>query len=334
VERAETRSLPYWYIPRDYLSAQQAIAELVEARHADLVAGAPDRGREKRRLNALKRASKPQPIIPTRDHTRDDSQDGRPTFTPEQEQRLQQLEAIEQEMRSLRATAANDIRSALAEGDFPATLLTNNGQGTVISALRWRDRDGLTGVRTGRVGFGFAIGTIYGQVLIKRIDFITWMSVNAPKKFSHFGVSIIVPSQTPHADISGPSRSRSHSTDLRPLWPAPGGELLVGEQSQNPIVDTSAGDQTGSVSPPSVSAEDHRSGRQPSVAPATLVRWYAERRDAWPSNRKLPSQDEDLADAKECFPGHNVTREAIRTVRARHAPVSWKAHGRRKLAPK
>ena len=74
--------------------------------------------------------------------------------------------------------------------------------------------------------------------------------------------------------------------------------------------------------------------RQPPVANAALEKWYVERRGLWPIDRKHPSQDEDLVDARQQFPDHNVTRPAIRAMRAKHAPASWTAHGRPKLAQK
>jgi hypothetical protein len=70
------------------------------------------------------------------------------------------------------------------------------------------------------------------------------------------------------------------------------------------------------------------------VSAAALQKWYAERRNRWPSHRQHPSQDDDLTHARQQFPEHNVTRPAIRAVRKRLAPDEWTNHGRRKLAPK
>jgi hypothetical protein len=69
------------------------------------------------------------------------------------------------------------------------------------------------------------------------------------------------------------------------------------------------------------------------VSAAALQKWYAKRCNYWPSHRKHPSQDDDLTDARQQFPEHNVTRPAIRAVRKRLAPKAWTDHGRRKLAP-
>ena len=74
--------------------------------------------------------------------------------------------------------------------------------------------------------------------------------------------------------------------------------------------------------------------RRRPVADATFNKWYCDRRDQWPTDRKHPSQDEDLADARGRFPANRVTREAIRAVRSQHALPSWTAQGRRKLAQK
>jgi hypothetical protein len=70
----------------------------------------------------------------------------------------------------------------------------------------------------------------------------------------------------------------------------------------------------------------------PLVAPAALVTWYIDRRDNWQTGCNYPSADKDLSDARDHFKRHTVTRDAVRAVRADHAPEEWKAHGRRKLA--
>jgi hypothetical protein len=73
---------------------------------------------------------------------------------------------------------------------------------------------------------------------------------------------------------------------------------------------------------------------KPPIAPAELALWYEARRDDWPNDRKHPSEAEDLTDARDCYPDHHITREAMRTVRARLAPKTWTSHGRRKHARK
>lgn len=89
--------------------------------------------------------------------------------------------------------------------------------------------------------------------------------------------------------------------------------------------------------PPTVRREHDLEGTKrtkPPIAPAELAHWYQARRDAWPDDRKHPSEAEDLTDARDCYPDHHITREAVRTVRARLAPVTWTSQGRRKHAQK
>jgi len=198
--------LPASYIPKGYIPTQQAVAQLIEARHADLVSSAPEREQEVRRLYALKAASKPRPIIPIHDHTPDSSDRVRPEFTPAQERRLRELGAIDAEMLAAREAAARDVRSALAEGDISAILLIDNGDETPISISRWRAKDGFTAVQTGRIDvrLPFGISTTKGRVLIKEIDFIVWLSINAPKPFSQVSVSVIAQNPAPRNQVAKP----------------------------------------------------------------------------------------------------------------------------------
>jgi hypothetical protein len=116
------------------------------------------------------------------------------------------------------------------------------------------------------------------------------------------------------------------------LWPALEQELQVNERPQHPIIAAPSKDQRGYHA--DIPDAGHQSRPKPPVSWAALAQWYTDRRDEWTAGRKHPSQDEDLSDAKQHFPDHNVTREAVRTVRSRFAPQSWTVHGRRKLAPK
>jgi hypothetical protein len=50
------------------------------------------------------------------------------------------VSAIQRTVRGLQSAAVRDIRSALAEGDISAILLTNNGEEFPISVSRWRER--------------------------------------------------------------------------------------------------------------------------------------------------------------------------------------------------
>jgi hypothetical protein len=149
-----TRPLPALYIPRGYISTQQAVARLIEAR----------------------------------------------------QQWPKELGAIQRTVRGLQSAAVRDIRSALAEGDISAILLTNNGVEFPISVSRWRATDGLVVVQTGRVDvqLPFGVGTTEGQALIKEIDFITWLSTNAPKPFSQVSVSLSVQNQASHNQAAKP----------------------------------------------------------------------------------------------------------------------------------
>lgn len=136
------------YIPRGYISTQQAVDRLIEARQR-------------------------QP---------------------------QKLSASQRTLRGLESAAVCDIRSALAEGDIPANLVTNKGDQHPIHASRWRASDGLSAVQSGRVDIQlpFRIGRTKGQGLIKEIDFIAWLSTIAPKPFSHVSVSPLVKKPAPH----------------------------------------------------------------------------------------------------------------------------------------
>ena len=108
---------------------------------------------------------------------------------------------------------------------------------------------------------------------------------------------------------------------------------LIGQPSQTTIALESLRCETRATGArrPMTLVDKPRAPRPP-VAAGALEKWYVERRDGWPTGRKHPSQDEDLADAKQRFQDNSVTREAVRTARTRLAPKSWTAHGRRKLA--
>jgi len=87
--------------------------------------------------------------------------------------------------------------------------------------------------------------------------------------------------------------------------------------------------ENASDTQPLIYAGNNRQMQRP-VPQAGLERWYVERRDSWPDGTKHPSEDQDWIDAKAQFPDHQVTREAVRTVRRNFAPAVWTAHGRRK----
>jgi hypothetical protein len=169
--------LPALYIPRGYVSTQQAVARLIDAR----------------------------------------------------QQRPNELGAIERTMLGLQSAAVRDIRSALAEGDISAILLTNNGNEHPIPVSKWRAKDGFAAVQTGRVELRlpFSVGTTKGRAVIKEIDFIEWLSTNAPKPFSQVSVSLIVQKPSPH------NRSAMPGVPTPSLaQPAVTNELTAGEQPE------------------------------------------------------------------------------------------------------
>jgi hypothetical protein len=69
--------------------------------------------------------------------------------------------------------------------------------------------------------------------------------------------------------------------------------------------------------------------RERKERPLMLESWYEERVKNWPSGQKSPSEDDDRIDARAQFPELGVTREQIRELRAKYAPETWKAQGRR-----
>jgi hypothetical protein len=275
--------LPARYIPRGYISTQQALARLFEARHADLLSHAPGRDAEERRLSSRRAGSGPI------------------DFTKEEEERLRELSAIRGRMHSLRVAAASDIRTALAEGDLSAILLTNNGREVPVNISAWRAREGLDGVWTGQmsVHLPFSIGPTKGQAYVKEADFNAWMR-----------------------KILG-----TVAHQLKKSSPAE--NLEMSEGAETPPIDKNLGYPAARTDRPKPDDSAPKVAKPP-VAGADVRVWYIKRRDGWPPHRKHPSQDEDLADARQHFTDHHVTREAIRSIRSRNAPESWTFRGRRK----
>ena len=194
--------MPTSYIPRGYISTPQALARLFEARQADLVPSASEREAEERQLfrrRTSSNAAPPPPINVRRPKTVDS---GPVEFAEEDARCLEEPATIGSQMHSLRLAAANDIRTALAEGDLSAILLTGGGCDEAISRSTWRAKDGLNRVRSGRVRIQLpsAVGFTEGQALIKGADFITWLaSTGAPRKFSQVTVSVLVQDRTQRA---------------------------------------------------------------------------------------------------------------------------------------
>ena len=460
------------YTPRGYISTRQAIERLFETRHGDLLPAAREREREMRSLFDLKFPSIPSPISSIRAGAQGDSNCRRRKFTPADERRLNELDAMAHEMRAFWDAAAKDVRSALAEGDMSAILTKDDGHQRPISTTTWRGKDGLEYARAGRakMQFPYAIGKTEGQALIKETDFIVWLSIAAPRKFAQVGISVIVQDSAPctpaattpeplsqvnseealpmwltlmetvawivarHPRIVGfastkrkamrsyvidhelPNGKRlsgsveppagmsllwldlfaAHDVDgaqptsealaellaalksgaitTRATWVATGerryngadewhslvidtppgdertllpfrlnpgwlahqpenrwrdvllprddvlafwqprvGGRAAGDPAQDLSIRSDAEDQASNSNHLELTGVGHQSqpaGRKPPVSSAALSQWYTNRRDGWPADRKHPSQDEDLAEAKERFPEHHVTRDA------------------------
>ena len=478
--------MPALYIPRGYISTQQALGRLCEARHADLLSGATERDAEERRLSNRRILSKPSPIIPINTRDRNGTDSGPIEFTREEDERLKALAAIRWQIHSFREAAASDIRTALAEGDLSAMLLTNDGREVPINTSAWRAKDGLEGVWTGQmsVHLPFGIGATKGQAFVKEADFEQWMraimetgthrlranasgerlgmpesagtplikaqmpnkaaelplwltpmeavawivardsrivgyasselnairsfvidhvlpdgkqvsgNVAAPAgislhwldAFAAFDVNATLPTDKALSELL--SALRSGTMTARGIWIATRERRDMGSDEWHGLVLESPPQNTRVLLPyrlnptalakhvemrwrdlllprqrilvlwPDMSAErprgtnppehactdalensesgpgSHRSisAPKPDVAVAALRKWYIDRRDRWPDDRKHPSQDRDLVDARENFPSRRVSREAIRAMRAEHAPAAWTSHGRRKLA--
>jgi hypothetical protein len=219
--------LPDLYIPRGYISTREAFVRLFEARHPDIVSSAPEREAEQRRLYGLKTMSKPPPMTTLGHGGPERTEHQLAEFTSTHEQRLRELGAIEREANSLLATATNDVRTALAEGDLSAVLQLDSGEQKPIRQARWRAKDGLSVVHTARDKMArfYDVGTVAGTVLIKEADFTVWIStIGAPKKFSQVHVSVIAQVHPLPAPIAGPTVSppaREDYTETLPLWLTP-----------------------------------------------------------------------------------------------------------------
>jgi hypothetical protein len=194
--------------------------------------------------------------------------------------------AVERQRRSARESAVGDLRTALAEGDLVAALLSDHGRHASIPLSMWRGRNGLASLLSGRLRMQFPTqyeGTTDGQVLIEEAGLRRWARLQP------------ITRQQDEPTGGGPQMS--------PHAPGP---------DQTPVAPSQP---------------------KPPIAPAELDRWYEARRSGWPSDRKPPSADDDLIDARSAYPDRRITREAVRAVRKRKAPEEWTSHGRRKRAP-
>lgn len=189
--------MPDAYVPRGYVSTRQAVDRLFEERHSDLAANRSEREAEMRTLCALKSALRSTlgPIERHRALPLDNGDSTQPGFSAANEERLKVLSAMEKQERSERAVAARDIRTALAEGDFAAILVTDYGHEAAIPISRWRANDALQCVRKGQIEMQLptaTMGTSRGRAFIKGVDFTVWLSKHVPKPFSQVGITISV----------------------------------------------------------------------------------------------------------------------------------------------
>jgi hypothetical protein len=203
--------------------------------------------------------------------------------------------------RSAREGAASDLLTLLAEGDLVAILLSDFGHHASIPVSMWRGKDGLARLLSGRLRMQFPRqyeGTTDGRVLIKEADLRRCARLPP-----------ITQQDEPNSPTTSPQMSLSSGPDYQNSSGHPGIAPLA---AQNPVA----------ISQP-----------KPPIAAAELDRWYEARRNDWPSDRRPPSADDDLIDARSAYPDRRITREAVRAVRKRKAPGAWTSHGRRKRAP-
>jgi hypothetical protein len=96
------------------------------------------------------------------------------TFDEADLARLLELRRVETEHRRVESEAAMELRSALAEGDLTADVLTDAGALVPLGRSLWLGTDGLTTVRRGQVP-GTHTPPVAGTVLIKEDRFLTWI---------------------------------------------------------------------------------------------------------------------------------------------------------------
>jgi hypothetical protein len=63
------------------------------------------------------------------------------------------------------------------------------------------------------------------------------------------------------------------------------------------------------------------------VPEAQLRRWYRDRVNNWPTDKRSPNERDDLEAALLNFKGHKVSRSEIRAARSELAPNGWKMPG-------
>jgi hypothetical protein len=215
------------YVPRGCILTTEAVDRLFEERRPDLVSRAPERAAEIQQLQVLKRAAAtPLAIKPLNSPAPVATERKRPGLAESDRQRLGELAAIEAEVLSAHEAAASEIRTALAEGDFPAMMLATHGHEAPIPPETWRATGGLECIKAGRVRIQFphSIEVIEGRAFVKEIDLITWLSTHAPKPFSEIGINFIVqspPSTKSSVVVGNKPKVADVASGMLPPWLTP-----------------------------------------------------------------------------------------------------------------
>ena len=79
---------------------------------------------------------------------------------------------------------------------------------------------------------------------------------------------------------------------------------------------------------PDATAERRPTRKWSSTSNTAFRRWLQNRYDGWPANKNPPSRDDDIAAAREEFPG--IADKIVREARGELAPVPWQERGRPK----
>ena len=214
------------YIPRGYITITQALDQLFEARHPVLAISALAREDERSSLIELERLSNPspRPILPPDYHA---TEGKKIEFTPEHRERLQVLADLQRQTADLHDECAAVLRGALAENDLTAISLMPDGRQQSIDAASWRADDGLEMVKSGRIRATMVpgFGTDFGELAVREIDVITWLSVNFPRSFSEISIAVAILAQQKLKQGTPDSITRSVVVPATPpplpLWLTP-----------------------------------------------------------------------------------------------------------------
>lgn len=164
------------YIPRGYLSTKQAVDRLHELWNWELLDGAPSRRAEIDNLYRQKSWSKPPPIRPIGDNTKQPPEYKPADFGLKEITRLRELTKIESGLTAAYRCAGNELRVALAEGEIQSRLLADTGYPFPIPLERWRANDGLMAVLTAQIKIfvpPFATSA-HGTAVVKEDEFERW----------------------------------------------------------------------------------------------------------------------------------------------------------------